>query len=214
MDLYLDSADRDALAPLLATGLFRGVTTNPLILQRAGVRLSEVPSLVSWLLAEGADEVFVQTTAADADAIEREGHALRDLSDKLVVKVPATAPGLVATRRLSAAGVPVLLTVVYHPNQAVLAAAAGARFIAPYLGRMTEAGRDGRADLRTMARALAGTGTGVLVASVRDAAVVPELAADGLEAVTVGTDVARAMFAEPLTDAAMVQFDAATAALR
>ena len=50
--------------------------------------------------------------------------------------------------------------------------------------------------------------------SVRDAAVVPELAADGLEAVTVGTDVAHAMFAEPLTDAAMVQFDAATAALR
>ena len=53
MQLYLDTADRTALEPLLATGLFRGVTTNPLILQRSAVRLDAVPDLITWLLDRG-----------------------------------------------------------------------------------------------------------------------------------------------------------------
>jgi transaldolase len=214
MDLYLDSADTSALGPLLATGLFRGVTTNPLILQRAGVRLDAVPGLVTWLLDRGAGEVFVQTTAHDADAVEREGHALRALSDRLVVKVPATTAGLTATRRLAGAGVPVLVTAVYHPRQAVLAAAAGARWIAPYVGRMSDAGRDGHEQVAQMVAVLAGSGTRVLAASIRSADDVVRLAAAGAHAVTTGTEVAREMFAEPMTDAAVAQFDEAVAALR
>ncbi|MBD3780632.1 MULTISPECIES: transaldolase family protein [unclassified Cellulomonas] len=213
MLLYLDAADTTALEPLLATGLFRGVTTNPLILQRGGVRLSGVPELVGWLLGHGSREVFVQTTAHDVDAVVREGHELRALSDRLVVKVPATSEGLAATRRLADDGVPVLVTAVYHPRQAVLAAAAGARWIAPYLGRMTESGRDGHALVAQMVRVLAGTGTGTLVASVRTPDDVVTLAEAGADAVTLAPDVARGLFAEPLTDAAVAQFDAAAAAL-
>lgn len=213
MDLYLDSADRTALEPLLATGLFRGVTTNPLILQRGAVRLDAVPDLVAWLL-ERTSEVFVQTTAHGVDAIVREGHDLRALSDRLVVKVPATQDGLAATRRLADDGVPVLVTAVYDARQAVLAAAAGARWIAPYLGRMTESGRDGHAQVAQMVRVLEGTGTQVLVASIRTVDDVVTLAAAGAHAVTLGAAVAQDLFVEPLTDAALAQFDEAVAALR
>ncbi len=213
MRLYLDSADRDELAPLLRTGLFEGVTSNPVILLRAGVRLAEVPSLVDWVVAHDGREVFVQTTAADAADIEREGHRLRELTDRLVVKVPATVAGLTATRRLTRDGVPVLVTAVYHANQAITAAAAGARWIAPYVGRMTEQGRDAHAQVAQMQQILAGSGTGVLAASIRSADDVRRLALAGAEAVTMGTAVARALLADPLTDRAVAEFTEAVAAL-
>lgn len=213
MRLYLDCADRADLGPLLDTGLFAGVTTNPLILQRGGVRLAEVPQLVRWLLDRGSAEVFVQTTAADTTAIVAEGRDLRRLSDRLVVKIPATRDGLGAARRLSDEGVPVLITAVYHPKQALTAAAAGARWIAPYVGRMTEQGRDGQEQVAQMHRLLAGTGTAVLAASIRSTDDVRRLALAGVDAVTVGAAVARELFDEPLTDAAVADFDRAVAEL-
>lgn len=213
MRLYLDSADRDDLAPLLDTGLFTGVTTNPLILQRGGVRLAQVPELVRWLLDRGTAEVFVQTTRSEVDDLVAEAHELRRLSDRLVVKIPATVAGLSATRRLADQDVPVLVTAVYHAQQAITAAAAGARWIAPYLGRMTEQGRDGHGQVAQMQQILAGTGTEVLAASLRTADDVRRLALAGVAAVTVGAPVARALLAEPLTDAAVADFDRAVAAL-
>jgi TalC/MipB family fructose-6-phosphate aldolase len=214
MRLYLDCADRAELAPLLDTGLFGGVTTNPLILQRGGVRLAEVPALVDWLLERGTAEVFVQTTAADADRIVAEGRELRALSDRVVVKIPATTAGLTAARRLADQEVPVLVTAVYHAVQALTALAAGARWIAPYVGRMTEQGRDGHEQVAQMQRILTGSSTGVLAASLRSAEDVRRLALLGVEAVTVGAPVARALLTEPLTEAAVADFDRAVAQLR
>ena len=143
-----------------------------------------------------------------------EGRALRALSDRLVVKVPATLDGFAATRRLADAGIPTLVTAVYDVRQAVLAAAAGARWIAPYLGRMTESGRDGHDQVAQMVRVLAGTETRTLVASIRTVDDVVRLAAAGVDAVTLSAQVARALFDEPLTDLAVAQFDEAVAALR
>ncbi|GAA2726681.1 transaldolase family protein [Cellulomonas aerilata] len=214
MDLYLDSADREALGPLLRTGVFAGVTTNPLILERAGVRLGEVPELTRWLLDAGAREVFLQTTTSDVEAVVAEGHALRALSDRVVVKVPATVAGLTATAELARAGVPTLLTAVYHVRQAVLARAVGAAWIAPYLGRMTEAGRDGRRHVEQMQGILTGSGTRVLVASIRSVDDVHRLAVAGIDAVTVSAAVARELLEEPLTAAAVDQFDEAVTRLR
>ncbi|MCB2176926.1 MAG: hypothetical protein KQH57_14030 [Actinomycetales bacterium] len=214
MDLYLDSASLADLEPLLATGLFRGVTTNPLILQRAGVRLDEVPDLVRTLQTL-TGEVFVQArTARDVAAILDDARALRALGDTVVVKVAATRDGLTAVRRLSDDGVPTLVTAVYDTTQAVLAQAAGARWIAPYLGRMSDAGRDSLAEARRMTAALEGSGTRVLAASVRSVEVVGDLAAAGVDAATVGVAVARDLFTHEATARAVAEFDAAVAALR
>ena len=208
MDLYLDTADRTELEPLLAPGLFRGVTTNPLILAKSGLRLADVPGLVAWLVAHDAEEIFVQTTLGSADSIEAEGHELRRLDRRVVVKVPATFEGLSAVRRLSDAGVPTLVTAVHNPRQALLAAAAGARWIAPYLGRISEAGRDGFEAVAQMVQVLSQTPTRTLVASVRSAGDIVRLAADEATAVTLAASVARDLFVEPLTDVAVAQFDA------
>lgn len=213
MKLYLDSADLAAVTPLLATGLFDGVTTNPLILQQAGVRMDQVPRLVSDLTRAGARQVFVQTVERSADAVVDEGRRIADLGAHVVVKVPADREGLTATARLAHSGVPVLVTAVHHARQAVLAAAAGAWGIAPYVGRMDDAGRGGSAQVEQMQRILGGGPTRVLAASVRVVDVVHELALLGVHSVTVSPAVAAEMLADELTERAVDEFADAARAL-
>lgn len=210
MKLYLDTADVEEARPLLATGLFSGVTTNPLILRRAGLGQSDVPALVERLTAAGASRVFVQTTTQTvADAVA-EGREIVALGTHVVAKVPATRSGFTATRQLADAGVPVLVTAVYHARQALLAHAAGAWGIAPYVGRMTDANRDGMAQVRAMRQILDGSGVRILAASIRSADVVSELAAVGVHSVTMSTAVAEDVFTDELTARAVKEFDAAT----
>jgi TalC/MipB family fructose-6-phosphate aldolase len=213
MKLYLDSADLDAVVPLLETELFEGVTTNPLILQRAGVSLGRVPELVRTLTTAGARSVFVQTVGAGVDEMVAEGRRIADLGEHVIVKVPATRQGLTATSRLTSEGLPVLVTAVYHVRQAILARSAGAWGVAPYVGRMDDAGRDGLRQVEQMRAVLDGTDTRVLAASIRHVDVVHELALRQCDAVTISTPVAEAMFVDDLTDRAVAEFTEVAAAL-
>lgn len=61
MRLYLDTADRPLAEPLLRTGLFWGVTTNPLLLQAAGLKTAQLPEFYAWATGLGAKEVFFQS---------------------------------------------------------------------------------------------------------------------------------------------------------
>ena len=104
----------------------------------------------------------------------------------------------------------------YAPHQALSAAALGAAYVAPYLGRLDDAGRDGAAEVGQMQAALRAVGapTRLLVASIRDAATLPSLAAGaGCDTFTFSPAVARALCAESLTDAAAADFERAAAAM-
>ncbi|MEE6282325.1 transaldolase family protein [Georgenia sunbinii] len=208
MKLYLDSADMGALRPLMRTGLFAGVTTNPLILSRAGLDQTHVRGLVTELFAAGAGQVFVQTVTDGVEELVREGREIAALGERVVAKIPATRDGFAAARRLADDDVPVLITAVYHARQALLARAAGAWGIAPYVGRMSDAGRDGLAQVAAMQQLLDGTGVRVLAASIRSADVVCELAALGIHSVTVSTTVADELFEDELTARAVAEFAA------
>ncbi len=158
--------------------------------------------------------MFFQAWGRDTDTLVERGRALRALGDEVVVKLVASKAGTAACARLSAEGVPTLLTAVYDPGQAVVAAAAGATYIAPYLRRLTAAGRDGLADVALMHRVLASTGarTRVLVASIPDVASIVALAAQGVDAFTMAPSVAEAFFADELTAEAVETFEDAVAA--
>lgn len=207
MTLYLDSADRAALGPLLETGLFAGITTNPLLLHRAGLTQRDLPALHDWAVGVGARTVFLQTIGADVSALVVDGRRLRSLSNHVVVKVPATSAGLTASRILIEEGVPLLVTAVYHAAQALLAAAAGAQFIAPYLGRMTDAGRDGLTEIITMQHILTHTTTEILVASIRTVDDLVTLAAAGVPTFTLGPPLATAVLGDELTILAAQEFE-------
>lgn len=210
MQLLLDTADRAAAEPLLATGVFDGITTNPTILRRAGLTVDDIEDVHRWALAAGARQVFFQSWGADTESLLSRGRELRALGDRVVVKLPASPAGTTACARLAAEAVPTLLTAVYSPGQAMVAAAIGATYIAPYLGRMDDAGRDGVTTVLAMHEVLRATGapTRVLAASIRDVASMVELARRGVDAFTMAPPVAERLFADPLTDEAVRMFEA------
>ena len=214
MKLYLDTANRAAAEPLLATGLFSGVTTNPTILQRASMGVSDIPEIYRWAKSAGAREVFFQAWGADSAALVDCGLRLRELGEDVVVKVVADREGSSACANLSSQGVPTLLTAVYAPAQALVAAAVGATYIAPYLGKLQDAGRDGLQEVAAMQEALAATKstTKILLASVRDLASMVSMARCGVSLFTVAPAVAEQLFRDELTAEAARTFERAVAA--
>jgi transaldolase len=214
MRLYLDTADRTAAEDLLATGVFAGLTTNPTILQRSGLGVAAVPDVYAWATEAGAREVFFQTWGEDVPTLLARGERLRALGPEVVVKVVASRAGVAACAAMAARDIPTLLTAVYAPAQALVAAAAGATYIAPYLGRLDDAGRDGLGEVTRMHEALSATGsaTRILLASIREVEQVVTLARRGVDCFTLGPEVAEALFADELTTVAAAAFEDAVRA--
>jgi transaldolase len=207
--LYIDTAERAAAESLLATGLFAGVTTNPTILQRASRSVADVADIYRWATGAGAREVFFQAWGEDAATLIERGEQLRDLGPEVVVKFVATRAGSAACAALAARNVPTLLTAVFDSGQAVVAAAAGATYIAPYLGRLNDAGRQGIAEVVAMHEVLTATHstTKVLVASIRSVPEVVALARHGVDRFTMAPAVAEEFFSDPATAEAARTFE-------
>jgi TalC/MipB family fructose-6-phosphate aldolase len=211
MRLYLDTADRDAAESLLATGLFAGVTTNPTILQRASKGVADLRDIYRWAIDAGAREVFFQAWGEDPTTLIERGQQLRDLGREVVVKFVATRAGSTACAVLASRGVPTLLTAIYDPGQAMIAAAAGATYIAPYLGRLNDAGRQGVAEVVAMHEVLVATGstTKVLLASIRSVPDMVAVARHGVDCFTMAPAVAEQFFTDPTTADAARTFEEA-----
>ncbi len=155
MELYLDTADVAAVRRWSRILPLAGVTTNPSITAAGGMPLSELlPALREVLGPKG--RLFAQVMGKTESEMVREALALRELDRDLVVKVPVCAEGLAAIKELMALGVPTLGTAVYTPMQGVLAALAGAEYVAPYVNRLDAHGggwHQGRAGAATVAGA-------------------------------------------------------------
>lgn len=214
MRLYLDTADQAAAEALLATGVFAGVTTNPTILQRASRGVADVGDIYRWAVAAGSREVFFQAWGEDRATLVERGEQLRALGPEVVVKFVATRAGTAACATLATRGVPTLLTAIYSPGQAMVAAAVGATYLAPYLGRLVDAGRDGIAEVLAMHEVLVATGssTRVLLASIRNVADMVTLARHGVASFTMAPPVAEQLFSDPTTAEAARTFEDAVRA--
>ncbi len=207
--LLLDSADPAAWAEWLPSGLFRGVTTNPTLLHRAEqpCSIDNLKELTQRALAHGVQELHLQAWGADLVGC---GAALAAIApDRIWVKLPITRPGLEAARDLQQQGCRITFTACYEPAQVLLAAALGADYIAPYLGRISDQGRDGHAEIITMQRCLQALGstTRLLVASLRSASDLPRLAAEGLNTFTISPAIAEDLLQVEATEAAALQFE-------
>jgi TalC/MipB family fructose-6-phosphate aldolase len=208
VSLFIDSAVRAEVEPLLATGLFSGVTTNPAILDKAGLTAAAIPELVAWASDAGAERVFVQSWGATADEIVDRGRGMRDLGPGVVVKVPMSDAGLRAARVLSRDG-EVLVTALHTATQVVPALASGATYIAPFVGRMTAVERNGVAEAVAMHRAARATGSllQVLAGSLRTPQQILDLATAGIHHFTFAPAVWEAFFQDDPTLAAVENFE-------
>lgn len=207
MKLYADSADVDSVTRLLEDGLISGVTTNPTILHKSGYGTRDIPELHRRFLAAGAEEIFFQATGATREEKRAAAAAIRNLGSEVVVKIPATAIGFRVAAECARDGIPVLMTAVYSVAQAVASAAIGARYIAPYFGRLGDSGVDALDLIARMHRALEGSDTHALVASVRTPEVASDLALAGVRHITAHPSVLEAMLVDPTSDAAAAEFE-------
>lgn len=207
--LYVDSADVDRVSRLLAAGVVHGVTTNPTILERGGRTAAEIPELYARWESEGAREIFFQTWGGDTASFLRNAEGIRALGDRVAVKVPATAAGFAAASALVRDGATVLVTAVYSVAQALACASIGAQYIAPYLGRMRDAGLDGDAAIARMQEVCAGSDSNVLAASLRSPDDIIGLRLAGVPYFTAAPDVLDRVLSHEVSDSSAAEFDAA-----
>jgi transaldolase len=205
MKFFVDTADVAAIRELDALGLVDGVTTNPSLVKKSGRDFLEV---IREICEVTPGPVSAEVVATEAEAMIEEGRKLAQLAKNIAVKVPLTWDGLRACRVLSGEGRMVNVTLCFSPNQALLAAKAGATFISPFVGRLDDINLDGMElirDIRTIYDNY-DFGTQILAASIRSANHVTQSALAGADVVTAPPDVLKALAAHPLTDKGLAAF--------
>ncbi len=199
MELFVDSADVEAIAELNALGVVDGVTTNPSLILKSGRDILEVTKEICAIVK---GPVSAEVVALEADAMIAEGRRLAKIADNIAIKLPLTWEGLKACRALSDEGHMVNVTLCFSANQALLAAKAGASFVSPFIGRLDDMNADGMsliADIRTIYDNY-GFRTRILAASVRSVNHMSQAALIGADVATAPPAVIKAMANHPLTD--------------
>jgi transaldolase len=209
--LFLDTADPVQWQTWLPTGLFYGVTTNPLLLERAQMpcTVDQLKELAQQAFELGVNEIHLQTWGTSVEELVNTGMILAAIEPRVVVKVPITSMGTEAAARLMEKDIRVTLTCVYATSQILIAAALGADYAAPYLGRISDLGSDGRDELVAMRWAIAGveSQTRILVASIRSVDDIAYLATQGLNTFTFSPKIAAEFFSVAATNQATIDFE-------
>ncbi len=205
MKLFLDSADVKEIKDLAATGFVDGITTNPSLAAKTGRPFHEALKEISALVT---GSVSAEVTALESAAMIDEGKKLARVAPNITVKVPLTWEGLKACRALRNDGHTVNVTLCFSPNQALLAAKAGATFVSPFIGRLDDTGQDGMALVREIRHIYDSYGfsTEILAASIRHATHVRDAALAGADVATMPPAIFRALVQHPLTDKGLAAF--------
>ncbi|MDE2445329.1 MAG: fructose-6-phosphate aldolase [Alphaproteobacteria bacterium] len=205
MKFFADTGDVAEIRELQALGLLDGVTTNPSLIAKTGRPFLEVIKEICSFV-EGP--VSAEVAALDFDGMMKEANVLRKIAKNVAVKVPLTLDGLKACRALSGEGTMVNVTLCFSPNQALLAAKAGATFISPFIGRLDDIHLDGMALISEIRQIYDNYDydTNILAASIRSANHIKEAALIGADYATAPASVLKSLVKHPLTDKGIEQF--------
>ena len=205
MKLYLDTANVKEIGEAASLGVLDGVTTNPSLVAKEGRSFHE--TLVETChLVNGP--VSAEVVSVEESAMVKEGKELAKIHENIVVKVPLIPGGLKATKRLTAEGIRVNVTLCFSGTQALLAAKAGAWCISPFIGRLDDISSNGMELIRQIVTIYRNYGfkTLVLVASVRHPQHVVEAALAGGDICTMPYAVFQQLIKHPLTDLGVKKF--------
>ena len=214
MRLYLDTADQTAWAEWMPSGVFYGITTNPLLAARAGLTYDQInwQDMVQIAADAGAQEFHAQVIGNETDALRfAENLYAYGASSNIecVVKIPLNTWGISLTPKIQALGGKTLMTACYDAKQMLTANTLGADYIAPYFGRMAEAGLDAMAHMRSI-HAMSWNGPcRPLIASLRSAQQMVDIAEIGHDCFTIAPAIAQDLFHNALTEAAAQEFERA-----
>jgi len=205
MKIFLDTANLESIKMYNDMGLLDGITTNPSLLSKEGGDPQKTMEEICKIIK---GDVSLEVISTEYDGMIEEAHRLRKYGDNVVVKCPMTPDGLKACKALSAEGIPVNITLVFSPNQAVLAAKAGAKYVSPFIGRLDDIGKDGMHLIEEIKEIFDNYDfeTQILVASVRHPIHVVDAAKIGADVVTLPAAILGKMLKHPLTDIGLKNF--------
>ncbi|NJN36579.1 MAG: fructose-6-phosphate aldolase [Nitrospiraceae bacterium] len=205
MQFFLDTANVKEIHEAANLGILDGITTNPSLVVKEGRSFKEMLQEICKIV-DGP--ISAEVVSVEADAMVKEGKELAKIHKNIVVKCPLIPEGIKATKKLSAEGIRVNLTLCFSPTQALLAAKAGAWCVSPFIGRLDDVSSDGMALIRQIVTIYKNYDykTLVLVASVRHPQHVVESALAGGHICTMPYSVLQMLFKHPLTDAGLKKF--------
>ncbi|WP_334319538.1 fructose-6-phosphate aldolase [Termitidicoccus mucosus] len=192
LEIILDSANIAEIEKCDRRFALAGVTSNPTIIKKEG-RLDFYPHFrkIREIIGENKS-LHIQTLGATTEEMLAEARAvLAGVDGRVYIKIPVTEPGLEAIKTLAGGGVNVTATGIYTRMQAYLAAAAGARYLAPYCNRMEQMGIDFRAIIAEVSGVLARAGSPakIVAASFKNITQTTDALAAGAAAVTMTPDI-------------------------
>ena len=204
MTLYIDSAIPEEVQQAASWGWIGGVTTNPNLLAKSPLPARET---LKQLAALVNGYVFYQLTAPTVEGMLQEAlEAHHLLSEQLVLKIPATAPGFQAAARLSD-DYPCAITAIFSPIQVLLAQACGARYAIYYHHRAKEWMPDGAELGPKIMELLAGSqDIEVLAASFHNKEEVYETASAGVKHLTIKFDLLKTLADDEFSQKAVDDF--------
>ena len=206
MKLFIDTANLNEISQANALGIIDGVTTNPTLVAKEG---RDFISVVKEICSIVDGPISAEVVSLKADEMVKEARELAKIHKNIVVKIPMCTEGLKAVKRLSKEGVKTNVTLVFSPNQALLAAKAGATYVSPFIGRLDDIGSHGMDIIEQIVTIFENYDieTQVIVASVRHPIHVLQAALLGADIATVPFDVLKKMTQHSLTDAGIKKFE-------
>ncbi len=205
MKIFLDTAHIPHIREAVDWGTCDGVTTNPSLISKEGRSFDEI---VKEICSMVDGPVNLEVVSEDPRGMLKEARELAAIHENVVVKVPMTPDGLKAVRLLKKDGIRTNVTLVFSPNQALLAAKAGAYIVSPFIGRLDDEGHVGMEVIRQIVTIYENYDfeTNVLVASIRHPVHVVEAAMAGAQISTLPYGVLKKMFHHSLTDVGLRKF--------
>ncbi len=210
MKIFLDTANLESIRKFNDMGLLDGITTNPSLMSKEGGNPKDIMEEITKIIK---GDVSLEVVSTEYSGMIEEGKRLRQYGKNVVVKVPMTPDGLKACKHLTSEGIPVNVTLIFSPNQALLAAKSGAKYISPFIGRLDDIGKDGMNLIRDIKKIFDNYKdedddfkAQILVASIRHPIHVIDAAKIGAHVVTLPPAVLDKMLQHPLTDIGLENF--------
>lgn len=205
MKIFIDTANIKAIKKFSEMGIIDGVTTNPTLIAKEGMRFND---LINEIVKIVNGPISVEAVSLNAEEMIREARQLSKISPNIVVKMPMIAEGLTAVKTLNHDGIKINMTLVFSANQALLAAKAGATYVSPFIGRLDDRGHVGMDVVREILQIFKNYNfeTEVIVASIRNPIHIIEAAKAGANVATVPPDVLEKMVKHPLTEEGLQRF--------
>lgn len=205
MKFFIDTASIAEIKEAASLGILDGVTTNPSLVAKEG---RDFRKLLEEICAIVDGDISAEVVSTDTEGMLKEGRELAAIHKNIVVKVPLIREGLKAVKILKAEGIRTNVTLCFSPNQALMAAKAGAYIISPFIGRLDDISQNGMDLIRQVVTIYQNYGfeTQVLVASVRHPVHVVDAAMIGADICTMPFKVIDQLIKHPLTDLGLERF--------